>query len=149
LREHRLRDARAYAIPSGTASAGRERKSSFGWSRFEGDEGDEDDEGKIRADNNLTRFFCVPLVALTLVACSNQGVSGSSANAPIGEKADLDAFLRFLQALEAGVSSGIAAEQSVEQLQENLAFPDYAEWLLYDVRRRNLIAEAYQLLTEP
>lgn len=67
----------------------------------------------------------------------------------IGEKADLGVFLDFLRALETGVSNGIARQQSLEQLQESLFFPEYEDWLLYDVRRRTLFAETYELLSQP
>ena len=66
-----------------------------------------------------------------------------------GVKADLAFFLDFLRALEAAVASGIAAGSSLDELRDNLFFPDYEDWLLYDARRVNLITEAYELLTGP
>ena len=65
----------------------------------------------------------------------------------VGEKADLMLYLEFLRALEAAVASGIAEGRSLEDMRENLSFPDHENWLLYEERRVNLIAEAYQLLT--
>ena len=65
----------------------------------------------------------------------------------IGEKADLGAFLEFLRALEAAVADGIEQERDLADLQENLQFPAYADWLLYDTRRQMLIAETYAVLT--
>jgi glyoxylase-like metal-dependent hydrolase (beta-lactamase superfamily II) len=65
----------------------------------------------------------------------------------IGDKADLDVFLNFLRVLETAVADGIADGRSVEDLQENLEFPDYEDWLLYDTRRRTLVAETFALLT--
>ena len=56
-------------------------------------------------------------------------------------------FLDFLRALEAAVAGGIAEGRSLEEMRENLSFPDHADWLLYDERRINLITETYQLLT--
>ncbi len=67
----------------------------------------------------------------------------------VGEKADLMLYLDFLRALEAAVASGIAEGRSLEDMRENLSFPDHENWLLYEERRVNLIAEAYQLLTGP
>ncbi len=66
-----------------------------------------------------------------------------------GEKADLASFLDFLRALEAAVADGIAEGRSLDEMRENLAFPGYEDWLLYDERRVNLIAEAYELLAGP
>lgn len=66
-----------------------------------------------------------------------------------GVKADLAFFLDFLRALEAAVASGIAAGSSLDEMHDNLFFPDYEDWLLYDTRRVNLITEAYELLTGP
>lgn len=66
-----------------------------------------------------------------------------------GVKADLAFFLDFLRALEAAVASGIAAGSSLDEMYDNLFFPDYEDWLLYDTRRVNLITEAYELLTGP
>ena len=65
----------------------------------------------------------------------------------VGEKADLTLFLDFLRALEAGVTNGIAAGRSLEELRENLFFPDYEAWLRYEDRRVGLITDAYELLT--
>ena len=64
----------------------------------------------------------------------------------VGEKADLALYVDFLRALEAAVASGVAEGRSLEEMQENLSFPDHEDWLLYDERRVNLIAETYQLL---
>jgi len=67
----------------------------------------------------------------------------------VGGKADLVLFLDFLRALETAVASGINEGQSLEDMRENLSFPDYEDWLLYDTRRVNLITEAYEILTRP
>ena len=67
----------------------------------------------------------------------------------VGEKADLILFLDFLRALEAAVASGIAEGTSLEEMRENLSFPDHEDWLLYEERRINLITDAYELLTGP
>ncbi len=67
----------------------------------------------------------------------------------VGEKADLVLFLDFLRALDAGVADGIAEGRSLDDLRENLFFPGYDDWLLYDERRIDLITETYELLAEP
>ncbi len=56
-------------------------------------------------------------------------------------------FLDFLRALEAAVAGGIAEGRSLEEMRENLSFPDHEDWLLYDERRMHLITETYQPLT--
>jgi len=66
-----------------------------------------------------------------------------------GVKADLAFFLDFLRALEATVADGIAAGRSLDEMRENLAFPGYEDWLLYEERRVNLINETYELLAGP
>ena len=66
----------------------------------------------------------------------------------VGEKADLNLYLDFLRALHAAVANGIAEGRSLEELLENLYFPDYEDWILYEARRINLITETYQLLTD-
>ena len=65
----------------------------------------------------------------------------------VGEKADLAFFLDFLRALEAAVAQGIAEGRSLDEMRENLSFPGYEDWLLYETRRDNLITETYELLT--
>ncbi len=65
----------------------------------------------------------------------------------IGEKADLPLFLGFLQALDAGVTQGIAEGRTLEELLESLSFPDYEHWLRYEDRRTTLIREVYELAT--
>ncbi len=67
----------------------------------------------------------------------------------VGDKADLVQFLDFLRALDAGVANGIAEGKSLDELRENLFFPGYEDWLLYDERRVNLINETYELLAGP
>ena len=67
----------------------------------------------------------------------------------VGEKADLALFLDFLRTLEAAVASGINEGRSLEDMRENLSFPDYEDWLLYDARRTTLVDETYELLTRP
>jgi glyoxylase-like metal-dependent hydrolase (beta-lactamase superfamily II) len=66
----------------------------------------------------------------------------------VGEKADLILFVSFLRALDAAVASGIAEGKSLEEMRKSIFFPDYKNWLLYDVRRVNLINEVYELLTK-
>ena len=65
----------------------------------------------------------------------------------IGDRSDLPLFLGFLQALYPSVAAGIAAGESLEELLENLEFPGYQDWLLYENRRVGLITEAYELAT--
>ena len=63
----------------------------------------------------------------------------------IGERADLRLYLSFLQALDEGVTAGIAEGRSLEELLESLSFPEYEHWLRYEDRRTTLIREAYTL----
>lgn len=63
----------------------------------------------------------------------------------VGEKADLEDFVSFLRALDTAVSSGIAEGKSLEEMRESIFFPEYKNWLLYDVRRVNLINEVYEM----
>ncbi len=68
----------------------------------------------------------------------------------VGEKTDLMRFPDFLRALEAAVASGIAEGRSLDEMRENLSFPDYEDWapsLRNETRRLVLITEIYELLT--
>ena len=58
-------------------------------------------------------------------------------------------FPDFLRALEAAVASGIAEGRSLDEMRENLSFPDYEDWapsLRDDRRRLILITEVYESL---
>ncbi len=66
----------------------------------------------------------------------------------VGEKSDLMHFPDYLRAVEAAVVSGIAEGRSLEEMRENLSFPDFEDWALSpreDARRLNLITEIYEL----
>ncbi len=65
-----------------------------------------------------------------------------------GTKSDVASFLTFLRALESEVAAAIAAGSSVEEAQETILMSEYADWLLYDARRTNLIGEMYGILAE-
>jgi len=53
----------------------------------------------------------------------------------------------FLRDLEAAVAAAIADGQSLQQAQQSVQLSEYADWLLFDERRENLIAGAYRILT--
>ena len=65
----------------------------------------------------------------------------------LGVKSDLEPFIGFLRSLEADVAAGMAEGQSLEELRESVLLSDYADWLLYDNRRANLITEMYGMLS--
>ncbi len=70
----------------------------------------------------------------------------------VGEKSDLMLFPDYLRAVEAAVASGIAEGRSLEEMHENLSFPDYEDWGLSpreNTRRLNLITEIHEFLTRP
>ena len=65
----------------------------------------------------------------------------------VGQKADLDLFLDFLRALEAAVATGIDEGKTLEELHMSVSIPGYEDWLLYELRRTDLISETFELLT--
>ena len=65
----------------------------------------------------------------------------------VGRREDLAEYMGFLRALQAEVSAAIADGQSLEQIQQSVQLSDYSDWLLFDARRENLVANAYRILT--
>ena len=65
----------------------------------------------------------------------------------IGTKADFVAYRQYFEDLVDAVSKGIAAGQTVEQLQASNVLDKYAWWLNYAMARNTNIAQAYQMLT--
>ena len=65
----------------------------------------------------------------------------------VGRREDLAEYMGFLRALQAEVSAAIADGQSLEQVQRSVQLSDYSDWLLFDARRENLVANAYRILT--
>jgi glyoxylase-like metal-dependent hydrolase (beta-lactamase superfamily II) len=64
----------------------------------------------------------------------------------IGTKADFVAYRQYFEDLVDAVSKGIAAGQTVEQLQASNILDQYAWWLNYPTARNTNIAQAYELL---
>lgn len=67
----------------------------------------------------------------------------------VGQREHLGEYMGFLRDLEAAVSAAIADGQSLQQAQQSVRLSEYADWLLFDERRENLIAGAYRILTMP
>ena len=65
----------------------------------------------------------------------------------VGEKSAAAAFTTLLRTLEADIVAGIADGHDRETLQATILLADYADWLLYEERRANLIGEMYTLLS--
>ncbi len=64
----------------------------------------------------------------------------------IGTKADFIDYRQYFEDLVAAVSRGIAAGQTVEQLQASNILEKYAWWLNYPTARNTNIAQAYDML---
>jgi glyoxylase-like metal-dependent hydrolase (beta-lactamase superfamily II) len=56
-------------------------------------------------------------------------------------------FREYIEALRDQVAAGIAAGQSVEQLQEDIYMEEYADWISYDEFRASNINDMYNMLT--
>lgn len=65
---------------------------------------------------------------------------------PIGTQDDVRALQSYMADLRAGVSAGIDAGQSVEDIQSKLMLEDYAGWDYYEQRRPQNIAGMYRAL---
>ena len=65
----------------------------------------------------------------------------------MGTKADVDDYEGYLEDLVAAVSEGIAAGQSLEELQQSIMLEDYQEWAQYEAWRAENIQGAYEGLT--
>ena len=65
----------------------------------------------------------------------------------VGSKRDIADYLGFLRDLESEVSAAIANGLSVEETQDVVRLSKYSDWLSFDDRRPNLVADAYSVLT--
>jgi len=66
---------------------------------------------------------------------------------PIGTKSDVDDSTRYMEELLTAVSAGIAAGQSLEELQQSVLMEDYADWGQYEAWRAGNVEGAYRSLT--
>ncbi len=64
-----------------------------------------------------------------------------------GSKADLVAFRRWLEDLQAAVSAGIKGGKTVAELQATLTLDQYKGWVGYDMQLPAIIESAYDSLT--
>ena len=64
-----------------------------------------------------------------------------------GVKEDLAEYASFLSALEAAVAAGLEEGQTLDELQQSVMLEDFSDWLLFEDRRENIVAEAYVILT--
>ena len=65
----------------------------------------------------------------------------------IGTKADIDDSTRYMEELLAAVAAGIAAGQSLEELQDSVLMEDYADWGQYEAWRAQNVQGTYEGLT--
>jgi len=63
------------------------------------------------------------------------------------DKAHVTLFREYLEELRDRVTAGIAAGQSVEELQESIYMDAYKDWISYEEFRASNIADMYNLLT--
>ena len=66
----------------------------------------------------------------------------------VGVHADVRRFRHYLEDLESAVAAGIAAGQTVEQLQETVTLDEYRDWGLYDEWRALNVKGMHRMLTE-
>ncbi|MFP6829489.1 MAG: MBL fold metallo-hydrolase [Gammaproteobacteria bacterium] len=67
---------------------------------------------------------------------------------PVGEKSDVDDSAQYLEDLLAAVTAGIAAGQSLEEMQQSILMEDYADWSQYDAWREMNVQGTYQGLMD-
>ncbi len=65
----------------------------------------------------------------------------------VGTKTDVDDSTRYLEELLAAVTEGIAAGQSLEEMQQSIMMEDYADWAQYEAWRAQNVQGAYEGLT--
>lgn len=66
----------------------------------------------------------------------------------IGMRADIEAFMTLLRTTEAEVVAAIEAGSTLEETLESVMLPEYSDWLLYETRRPQLLADMYQFLSQ-
>ena len=64
----------------------------------------------------------------------------------LATEADLDAFTRFIEALNSGVRTAVDQGMQLEDMLEALVFEEYDDWRGYERRERNLTA-IFELMT--
>jgi glyoxylase-like metal-dependent hydrolase (beta-lactamase superfamily II) len=64
----------------------------------------------------------------------------------MGTKADMTAFLQYLNDLAEGVAAGIAEGKSLEEIQGTLRLDSYSDWLRYDTMLQRHIGQVYAIL---
>jgi glyoxylase-like metal-dependent hydrolase (beta-lactamase superfamily II) len=65
----------------------------------------------------------------------------------VGDRKYVTLFREYLEALRDEVTAGIAAGQSVEQLQKDIYMEEYKDWISYDEFRPSNIEDMYKILT--
>jgi glyoxylase-like metal-dependent hydrolase (beta-lactamase superfamily II) len=63
---------------------------------------------------------------------------------PVGSKADVDHSTGYLVDLLAAVTEGIAAGQTLEEMQQSIMMEDYSDYIQYDAWREQNIQGTYQ-----
>lgn len=67
----------------------------------------------------------------------------------VGDSEYITLFREYLEELRDEVSAGIAAGETIEQLQARIYMDDYSDWISYDAFRPQNIEDMYNLLTSP
>ena len=67
----------------------------------------------------------------------------------IGTKADISAYRRYFEDLQAAVTTGIEAGASVAELQQTIHLDAYQDWDRYDTQLAVHIGEAYEIMSSP
>ena len=70
----------------------------------------------------------------------------ATGHAMMGTKADIVALQAYLEDLATGVAAGVAAGESLQEIQESLTLDEYGDWDRYDTQRRTHIASVFATL---
>jgi glyoxylase-like metal-dependent hydrolase (beta-lactamase superfamily II) len=71
----------------------------------------------------------------------------SPGHGPLGDTSDVTEWREYFDQLQAAVSEGIAAGQSLEEMRESIQLPDYSEWAGYSWLDENVLG-MYHFLTD-
>jgi len=86
------------------------------------------------------------LAAIRLVEAQDFTIAAPG-HGTVGDAEYITLFREYLEELRDEVNAGIAAGETIEQLQSSIYMDDYSDWISYDAFRPQNIEDMYNLLT--
>jgi len=71
----------------------------------------------------------------------------ATGHGPVGTVKDITAWREYFETLESAVAAGLAAGQTLEQMQQNIKMSEYSQWEGFDWVPLNVLA-MYHFLTD-